>query len=280
MTRPLHLVPIIALGALAYATCVSADDYQTEISAGYSNQDAQYSDADQYSLSGRYYFKPVDTSTGPLAEAAFLQRSSSVALNYTRGDWDYHYPQPEGRGTRGSGNFDSYSVNADFYLPNSIFYAGLTLSHGEAESRNQVLLNDDQTFETFSQKDSDTRVSAELGLTPLHGLLISSVFYEDQDLQDDWNLGARWVTELLGSSIALDGRYQYADGSDLIDLGADFYFDRSFSIGLSHATTLDYGDYTVTHVRARKFFTEAFALEAGYSDQNDGEYHLAATLRF
>ncbi|UTW44726.1 putative porin [bacterium SCSIO 12696] len=40
-------------------------------------------ETDSKGIAGSYFFSPVDTSRGPLAEAAFLDRASSITLNYS-----------------------------------------------------------------------------------------------------------------------------------------------------------------------------------------------------
>ncbi len=280
MLKPAHIIPLTALSAILSSTYVNAADYQSEISASYANSDSERRDDSDYGVSGTYYFKPVDSSQGPLAEAAFLQRASGISLTYTRSESDYAFSQLDGSVARGSADRDTYSARLDFYVPNSIFYAGLMVSHGRTNFEGVVLLNDDPLSDPLSAKESDTHVAAELGITPAEGLRITSIFYEDQDLDDDWNIGARWVTDAPGPSIALEGRYSYVGGADVINLGADFYIDRSFSIGLTHNRSLEFSDYSATGIRARKFFTENVSVEASYVDDQNGFFNLGATMRF
>lgn len=280
MLKHTQFIPLAALGAILSSTYVSADDYQSEISVVYFNSDSEHTDSSGYGIGGRYFFNPVNTSQGPLAEAAFLQRASSVGLNYTRSESDHDFSHPDGFTSQGTGEDDSYSLRTDFYLPNSIFYAGLTLSHGEYSYRERVQQNAELPSETFKQQGSETNVSAVLGITPIDGLRISTAFYEDYDLSEDWNLSARWVTESMGPTIAFTGGYAHAGGLDVVNLGADYYIDRSFSIGLTHSDALELDDSASTSIRARKFFTENFSVQAEYVDDRYGSYNLGATMRF
>lgn len=280
MLKPTQFVPLAALGAILSSTYVSADDYQSEISAVYFNSDSDHTDSSGYGIGGRYFFNPVNTSQGPLAEAAFLQRASSVALNYTRSESDHAYSDLDGFTSQGSGEDDNYSLRADFYVPNSIFYAGLTVSHGEYSYRERVQHNAEFPSETFNQQGSETDIGAVLGITPIDGLRISSAFHEDYDISEDWNLSARWVTDTMGPTIALIGDYGYAGGLDVVNLGVDYYIDRSFSIGLTHSDALELDNSASTSVRARKFFTDNFSVQAEYVDDHYGSYNLGAAMRF
>ena len=77
-----HLSAAMMAGALA-CTNVYAETYQFELN-GFYGSDNFVDDTDAQGLSGTYYFNPVDTRKGPLAEASFLDRASSVSLRYER----------------------------------------------------------------------------------------------------------------------------------------------------------------------------------------------------
>ncbi|MDQ2077007.1 putative porin [Marinimicrobium sp. ABcell2] len=273
MLKSVKCVSLAALGAISLPMYASAGTYQSEINARYSHSNSDFTNSDFYHLSGTYYFNSVDIRQGPWAEAAFLQRASSISLHYTHGDMENFLFD----GTVHSNvTNDTYAVSTEFYIPNSILFAGLTVSRGSYQYQRAANLIDDE----LSDEGSRTTVSGELGITPIDGLKISSFFYERQDLSESWNIGARWVTEVLGSAIALDGRYHYSDFVDMVDVGADFYINQTFSIGLTHSTTLESDRFSATGIRARKFFTENFSIDANYTDQHGDHYSAGATLRF
>ena len=101
--KPLHLLAYTAFFTVSSASYAS--NFQYEVSAEYSEtreevlvpQDFSFEPTtgftpvaltrqkvtiDSKALFGSYYFSPVDTSKGPLAEAAFLDRSSRLSVNY------------------------------------------------------------------------------------------------------------------------------------------------------------------------------------------------------
>lgn len=82
---------LIALASAAnYAL---ADNYQYEASIGLSDGDAESgnasADIESVNLSFVAHFSEVDTSKGPLAEASFLDRASSVSVNYFDTEADF-----------------------------------------------------------------------------------------------------------------------------------------------------------------------------------------------
>ena len=84
----------LALSATAQA------DYRWEVGAGYANgtvdtetkntgnDQNNNNDADIGSIDGTYYMETVDTSKGPLGEAAFLDHASNITLGFTDGEVD------------------------------------------------------------------------------------------------------------------------------------------------------------------------------------------------
>ena len=80
-------------GVFLCCTCLAAylnkpssaqADYRWELGASYLKGD----DYQEGTIGGSYYFNDVDTSKGPLAEAAFLDKSSYVGAGYSQGEID------------------------------------------------------------------------------------------------------------------------------------------------------------------------------------------------
>ena len=65
-----------------YASAAATADYQGEVGVAYGQGEANSTDNDVVAFGGRYNFEMVDTSKGPQAEAAFLDKSSSAGLYY------------------------------------------------------------------------------------------------------------------------------------------------------------------------------------------------------
>jgi len=72
------LLSLILVSPISYAE----QYYQTEIVASYEKEDADTSTDKTISLGAEFYFTPVNTENKPLAQAAFLDKKSSVIAGY------------------------------------------------------------------------------------------------------------------------------------------------------------------------------------------------------
>ena len=215
-----------------------ADDYRFELAASFDRLSVDDSpDADIFSVGGTFYLKPVPTDGLPLAEAAFLNRSSFVNATLARIDF-------------AGENADLLEANFGYYIPNTIFYGRI----GVAKVDEDVGLDD------------DTIVSGTFGVTPIDGLLVTTDFTEDGW---DPNATAKYVGKLgndhyyAASVSVLD-----PDEDDVeIGLGFDYYLDHTLSVG-GEVTS---GSDTVA-VRAEKFFMQNFAVggRVYFGDEGDG----------
>ena len=77
-----------AIAALAVSPVAFAQDYQFEVGAGYVNGDNGFVDYDGFGLNVRAHLDIVDTSKGPLNEAAFLDKSSFADLTWATAEAD------------------------------------------------------------------------------------------------------------------------------------------------------------------------------------------------
>lgn len=250
------LSAILSVSCFSSLSFAADSSYRAEMSAGYGQFDADSdSDTTGYGLSGTYYFSGVDTKNHPLAEAAFLENSSNVYARWAREDYDGL-----------DGNTDVSVVGADFYAPNSMLFLGAGIT--------KVDVNDG-----FGP-DDDTAWFAKIGVTPVDGLLVWSQFYEDVDVSDHWNINAKYVVPLAGeTAINLEAGYaDWDDGDNTTSIGADYYFNRSFSLGAGYTFADENDGY---ELRARNFFSEKFSVEAAYTsnDIEDG-WLVGASLRF
>jgi len=274
------------------AVGANASDYQFELSGDVGLQDVDESlDSETYSLEGIYYFNPVQTRTHPLGQAAFLERASNIRIGYNRETLE----GPDQTFTNGedqwfvqegtSSSVDAVSVRGEWYLPGDLFYMGLGLTHFE---------------EDFFGSRSDTRWSASLGITPAEGLLISTDIYEGRDGSEHWNLGAKYVTDDLGPTLAFEARYHSPPGDDYMSLSVDYYIDRTFSIGIARNqrgilddTDPDYSlirarsgyiggsTWDNTEVRAQKFIGDRWSLSGRvYTDSWGDGFGFGASVRF
>lgn len=232
---------IKALAAAIVLTMTSgavlAQDYQFDVGVNYT--DVEDGDG-AFGAYAEYHFSTVDTSGRPLAEAAFLTKSSNVYV-------------------RGAADFDIANVGVDFYIPNSMFFIGADF------------------YRTDFGNGSDNTWSARLGITPIDGLLITTTIPEEDY---EVNLQAKYVTALGGNNfLNLEAAfYDGGDFDDVVQVSADYYFSRSFSVGLGYEDAFGEDAFTI---RTRNFFTEAFSGELSYTDYDNGsQIMVGASLRF
>lgn len=258
--------------AVVMAAGAQASEYQWDLGGQVSRSESDLSDQDRVSLDGVYYLAPVSTDSHVLAEAAFMERASNIQLRYSRLDQDanditvtqdglsYTRPGPDS-------TVDTLGAQAEFYLPGDLFYVGLGASHWEAEYRNL--------------SDSDTTWNTSLGVTPTEGLLVYSNFYEDQDLDENWNLNAKYVTDSLGPTLAIQSEYRYQPGDDSLSLSLDYYIDRTLSVGFRRHERLGGSTPENYQINARKFFTDRWSLSGFYSKADDSDgFGIETRMRF
>jgi hypothetical protein len=252
MTKLRSLAPIL-LVALAPAAAF-ADDYRFEVKGTY-NRDIPdsdfFDDVDHTTLSGTWYFKPVSTDGVPLAEAAFLGRSSYLSALVAQFDSfvDTHlYAQ---------------SASVGFYIPETIFF----VSGGAARGQGVTAINP-------TRKEYFTRWFADVGVAPLDGLLLTSHLEEGGYTP---NITARYVGKLPNS-------HYYAGSVNIVEpdggstsygVDFDYYFDDTASLGVGY----DHGGDTF-ELRAQKFFSKNWAVGAsGYTADGQKGFGLNVTWR-
>lgn len=252
---------ILSISGLLLPTLALANSYNGEIDVGYVDNGISVlhstyplHETTSIYLNGRYHFTPVDITNKPMAEAAFLQKRSYINAGYT--DWDIDVANGA------SGNIQN--IGFGFYIPSTMFYLGV-----------QHIRYD------YDFSDSDNNTQFELGITPIDGLLVSTLHYEDSD-DYEANIHAKYVLPLTGdTAINLEAGYQdVEDGDAVINFAADYYFTNSFSVG---ASVTDYEDGSDYSIRTRYFFNDSFSLVGEFasdSETDDESFSIGAAFRF
>lgn len=226
-----------AVGFSLYSAFSLANPYQAEVSATYLGGD----DYDGVLLEGEWHFNTVDTARHPLAEADFIERSSHVSLDYGYRDFEEN-------------SVDAVNLALDYFVPNSMFFVGAG----------------------FHQNDGDNDWSVTLGVLPMQGLLVTTTYRDEAGY--DLNLAARYFTEMgAGTALSVRAEYQDQEVDDFMKLEADYYLDRTLSVGavVEAAGDTDFG------VRTRKFFTPVFSGQVSYMAREGGdEWTLGVSYRF
>jgi hypothetical protein len=241
------IVPLCVAAALGCASLSAfADDYRAEVqlNATRIDPDGDFPHIDTFGVNGTYYLEPVKTDGLPLAEAAFLGKSSYVGASASRAEFD-------------GAHTDFYSAGIGYYVPNTIFFGSLGAVHSKFGG------------------ESDTTWVGTFGVTPFDGLLVTTSFDEDGW---DPNVSAKYVGKMANShyySIAVSA-VDPDEGDTDVGLDFDYYLDNTFSLGAGYGSAAD----TFT-VRAEKFFTRSFAVGGNVSTGDGGEaFGATVTWRF
>lgn len=227
--------------SLALTSGAFAGDYDFEVRGGIANLDPDYGDSiEQYGAGGTVYFNTVNTDKVPLAEAAFLNRTSNIY-----GDISY---------AENTGNdVTRTNLGVEVFVPNTILYGAFNYNMIDA-----------------SGEDQDAW-SAKLGITPIEGLLLTTSTVEDVDY--DPNIQAKYVMGLGGDqTLNLHGALNFSDSTTFYSAGMDYYFTTHTSLGFDYSDTTDsdtidsvldvFESYTV---RGKHFFDESVYLAAQYT---------------
>jgi len=239
---PSLLVAALALGAMS----ALADDYRAEVTlqADRTEPDGNSPHLDQFAAVGTYYLAPVRANGLPLAEAAFLNRSSFVTGAAVRSEI-------------GSEKIDIFSASLGYYMPDTILFGRLGVSYADDFDGDQ------------------TKFNGSFGVTPLDGLLLFTNFDEDGW---DPNVTAKYVGKMANAhyySITASA-VDPDEGDTNVSLDFDYYLDNTFSVGAGYGSAAD--DFSL---RARKFFTPSFAVGAHVSTGDDGDgFGANVTWRF
>lgn len=236
--------------ALVLASTTAMADYQGEVFASYENSNS--GDTDWYFIGGTYHFSSVSTDSHPFAEAAFLERSNSISLAYSQ------------TSQKDADDEDAVSAEVAIYIPQAMLYVAPFYTYTKSK------------FEGDSSSDNYWGVTA--GLTPIDGLRITTTWVDDIDY--DLNFDVKYVLKLVNdTAINLEFGFYETDegGEDFVSAAIDYYFDRTFSVGLE----VEDQHESVYGIRTRKFFTENFSAYAAYRNGDDNDsWLIGASFRF
>ena len=194
-------------------------------------------------VQGTYYFKNVDATKGPLAEAAFLNQASNFSLAYNYGEYD-----EDGLDIVSH----TYGAKAEAYVPTKLVpvYASAAYSHTIHDSKNNLEFD-----------DQGDRYALELGAVVAPNFLVAVGYTSvaDQDSYDAFNILANGVAKA-----ALE--------SDTIDQDQDAITARTKYVGAIDGTNmavgfeagLVYGEDTMYNLKTDLYLTPALSVGASY----------------
>lgn len=255
----------LALSATAQA------DYRWELDAGYAAGNFDYetkntpagspridddNDLDIWGVGGTWYMETVDTSKGPLGEAAFLDHASSISVGYTDGEVDISQADDvdgetysadmryvaEGPGWKLSGwlvdigyerfepdeeEVDTWSLGVGKYITQNttlvLGYDNVNINNGGDADRWGLDL---EHFFAFNSGGLKARLGG--GKTVVSGV----------DDPTRWNVGGTWY---LGNNWGISADYQNDDIDgfevDSYALGVEWFITESFAVEVFYEDT-------------------------------------------
>jgi hypothetical protein len=245
---------LMAAGIALVVSGAAHADYRWEIdaTAGRSNIDIgrDDGDVDVFGIGGSFFLDDVDTSKGPLTEAAFLDQASSISAAYIYTDLDDIVDDLDG---------DEYRIEGRYVLG----LDSVPLIFEGSYSRQEPDFSDIDTWTLgFGAYLTDTTtVVATFG----------NVDVDEGGDSDFYELSVRHLWNLSGGgAIALEGNYgsvdvDDADDVDVFNVEGVWYINKNLGIGARYGSfdsggveTDDYAIFT------EWFFTENFAVSAEY----------------
>lgn len=286
----------LGLATALLLAMTGAQAYQAEVQGTVGYYDAELNDGNyNVGAQGTYYFKDIDTSKGPLAEAAFLNQASSISAGYNFGQLtaDINSITVGGNTAAVNEEFDveqhSYGVKGETYIPTSVVpvYASASYNHSKTDAKND--------FTTLRQDDdSGDRYALELGALVAPNFLVAVGYTSatERDSFDTFNIlnnglmsatmearsidedqdaitaRTKYVGPIDGTNMALGFEAGIVYGEDtLYNLKSDLYLTPKFSVGASYAE----GSYksptlptSATGVNVNYFVTPAIGLGMSY----------------
>jgi hypothetical protein len=272
----------LGLATALLLAMTGAQAYQYEVQGQSEYIDNTVNDHDfTGAVQGTYYFKNVDASKGPLAEAAFLNQASNVSASYTYGEYDVDADQKDQVS-------HTFGVKGEAYVPTQWVpaYASASYSHTITDGKG-------------GQKDDNgDRYALELGAVVAPNFLVAVGYTSvaDQTSYDAFNMfnngvakaaiesktiaddqdaitaRTKYVGAIDGTNMAIgfDAGLVYGDES-AYNLGTTLYLNPKLSVGVSYLES-DFGDVdSAIGANVNYFITPAFAVGASFVDANATE---------
>ncbi len=276
----------LGLATALLLAMTGAQAYQFEVQGQSEYIDASAANDKDFTggVQGTYYFKDVDTSKGPLAEAAFLNQASNVSLAY-------NYAELGSNGVDFTAH--NYGAKAEAYVPTQYVpvYASASYSHTILDGKNNATGN-----------DQGDRYALELGALAAPNFLVAVGYTSvaDQLALDAFNVMSNGVVKSVGETAtigddqdAITARTKYVgniDGTNMAvgfesglvygddtayQLKTDLYVTPKLSVGASYAKSSFAGTPdSAWGANVNYFITPAVAVGASYVNANAEEVAL------
>ena len=235
----------LGLATALLLAMTGAQAYQFEVQGQSEYIDASAANDKDFTggVQGTFYFKDVDTSKGPLAEAAFLNQASNVSLAYNYAEL-------------GSNGIDftahNYGAKAEAYVPTKYVpvYASASYSHTILDAKNN-----------FTADDQGDRYALELGALAAPNFLVAVGYTSvaDQLALDAFNVMNNGVVNAVGETAtigddqdAITARTKYVGNIDGTNMAVGF------------ESGLVYGEDTAYQLKTDLYVTPKLSVGASY----------------
>ena len=271
----------IGLATAVLLAMTGAHAYQVEVQ-GQSEYVTVHGLDDTYTgdIQGTYYFKDVDTSKGPLAEAAFLNKASSIALGYHFNKMNEY----KGGDDAFKANVSTFGGKAEGYYatPYMPVYGSVSYYHTLTDGKNGWT------------NDRGDRYALEVGAMPADNFLLAVGYTSVTDQfaldaskainygvlksygetlsignhEDAVTARAKYVGNIDNTNMAMGFEVNsvFVNGHGAYGLNTDLYLTPKFSVGASFAdvSNFDAGYGAVWGGNVNYFITPAFSVGANY----------------
>ena len=230
-------------------------------------------------VQGTYYFKNVDASKGPLAEAAFLNQASNASLAYNYGEYDVNADKAD---------FTSHTIGAkaEAYIPTKVVPV-----YASASYSNTITDNKDNKAD-----DHGDRYAVEVGAVVVPNFLVAVGYTSapNQTSYDAFNILSNGVEKaaLESKTIARDqdavtARTKYVGAIDGTNMAigfetnilfaeyktygfkTDLFVNPKLSVGASYAeSSISESPNKAWGANVNYFITPAVAVGANYVSAN------------
>ncbi|TCB65551.1 porin Omp33-36 [Acinetobacter sp. ANC 4178] len=270
----------LGLATALLLAMTGAQAYQFEVQGQSEYIDASAANDKDFTggVQGTYYFKDVDSSKGPLAEAAFLNQASNVSLAYNYAEL-------------GSNGLDvtahNYGAKAEAYVPTKFVpvYTSASYSHTILDSKNNN-----------ASDDQGDRYALEVGALAAPNFLVAVGYTSvaDQFALDAFNVMNKGVVSAVGETAtigedqdAITARTKYVgniDGTNMAvgfesgivygddtayQFKTDLYVTPKLSVGASYVkSSFDNTPDSAWGANVNYFITPAVAVGASYVNAN------------
>ncbi|WP_168379424.1 MULTISPECIES: porin Omp33-36 [Acinetobacter] len=238
----------LGLATALLLAMTGAQAYQFEVQGQAEYIDTTANDKDFIGgVQGTYYFKNVDSTKGPLAEAAFLNQASNVSVAYNYGEV----------GSKGTDVIaHNFGAKAEAYVPTKVVpvYASTSYSHTILDSKN-----------ANNTDDNGDRYALEVGALPTQNFLVAVGYTSvaDQAAVDAFNVMGNGVAKAVAEATTI-GQDQDAITARAKYVGA--IDDTNMAIGFESG--IIYGDDTAYQFKTDLFVTPKLSVGASYAESS------------